>query len=66
MQPSLTVGQLKQAIKDLPDDLPVYASNPLYYKRVDDSYYLNKAEFVPKSSISSPHLSLELGDEFGW
>ena len=66
MKQSITVGDIKRAIADLPDDLPVYAANPLGSERLDICYYLTRVNFQSKSSISNPHLALWLGDEFGW
>lgn len=70
MEHSLTVGELRALIKDLPDNLPVYASVALERMKTwpdeDYEYYINRARHAKSSSISNEHLSIELGKDFGW
>lgn len=66
MKSSLTVGQIKEAIKNLPDDFPVYATNPFDSKRVDECYYLTNIKVLKKSPINNECLEIFLGDEFGY
>lgn len=66
MKSSLTVGQLREAIKNLPDDLPVYAANHWLSEREDECYYLTQVQLHKKTPISNEHLNLQLGEEFGW
>ena len=67
MDKSLTIGQLKQAIKDLPDDLPVYASAfGVKSKQLDHAYYIDTAEFSDKSPIGNAYFGINLGEGFFW
>jgi len=67
MKNSLTVGQLRAAIKDLPDSLPVHTFNPMN-SRIDDHdcCYVNEAVFAPKCAIGNACLLIKIGDGFSW
>jgi hypothetical protein len=71
MEKSVTVGELKAVLKNLPDDLPVYIqmfSEATAYKKQesDDMHYVAGVEACPESSISNEHLSIVAGKGFGW
>lgn len=65
----MTVGELKNSIKDLPDALPVYVHNPqaVYAGSKEDSmYYILRARHAPDCAIANESVEIELGDSFDW
>ena len=59
---NLTVGELKAALKGVPDDLPVYIHSPLPYPE----FYVTEAAENPQSSIANHHFSIQAGEGFEW
>jgi len=69
MEKSLTVGELRQALENMSDDLPVYIHIPEYVKfgsQEDCMRYVTKAQFVREGSISNACFDIEAGEGFGW
>lgn len=70
MQTSLTVGQLRAIIQDLPEHLPVYASAGLHrvgqWPDKNLEYYIDRARHSKACGIANEHVSLELGRGFDW
>jgi hypothetical protein len=57
-----TVGELKAALKGVPDDLPVYVHTPSPYPE----FYVFGAKEVLPSGISNHHFSIGADQEFNW
>ena len=69
MQKSLTVGELKKALRGVDENLPVYCSIAMRFitsSTLYPEYYTEDAKVEPPSSISNVHFNIELGDSFGW
>ena len=68
MEKVLTVNALRELIKDLNGNLPIYIYQPPNISRVpgDSMQSVTKAAYVPQCSINNAFVELSAGDSFDW